>query len=143
MNTPRESIYSGIFALLSTAVDGLNFQTLSRRVKLWDKVPPSDQPALFMQQLDEEALTLKTPAPPTAFVLRVDVLIYVFNPSECDSAASALNNAVDKITSLFRPGKTLGLAGVLEARVDGKIQYGEGLLTGQGVAIVPIRILAV
>lgn len=155
MNTPRETLYSTLFAMLASAVDGLAFKTISRRVRIWSEVPPEEQPALFMRQVREKAVGERPH--PNKWEIDVDVPIYVFAGSGPDDlTAPTLNAAIDRIERLIPTGppqnrppgalykpQTLGLPGVLDVRINGEIMYGEGATSGQGVAVIPIRITAV
>ncbi len=146
MNSPRETIYGALFALLQTAVDGLNFKTVSRRVQIWSQIPPEEQPALFMRQVREVAVGQR--GTPNKWELFVDVPIYAYAGSgPNDLTAPTLNAAVDRIEKLIPSNgpivQNLGLKGVSEVRILGEIMYGEGAISGQGVAVVPLRIIAV
>ena len=150
MTTPRETIYSTIFAALVKAVDGLNFVTASRKMKLWTEVPPSEQPAIFMHQIKEGASmgSAKAPGPPNMNILEIDVVVYATaGQGQDDIIAPLLNNVADRIESLFPPpprqAQTLVIPGVSSIRVTGDIEYREGNLTGQGIVIIPLRVVAV
>ena len=149
MVTARETIYSTIFAALKGAVDGLNFVTVSRKFKLWSDVPPAEQPALFFNQIRENASmgSATAPGPPNMVVLNIDVVIYVFaGQGPEDTPAPLMNSAIDAIEKLFPPPprkpETLVIPGVSSIRVFGDIEYREGT-TGQGIAIVPLKVIAV
>lgn len=147
MNSSREAIYGSLFAALRGAVTDLGFRTISRRVRLWTDVNPADQPALFMQQVSERAEYAGRNIP-IKWDLFVDVPVYVFGgQGPDDSPMPLLNAAIDAIESLFPPGgpkpTTFGLRGVSEVRIFGDVEIGQGNLSGQGVAVIPIRIVAV
>lgn len=147
MNTSRETIYSSLFTLLSNALTSLGFITLSRHPANWTNVAPEDQPAMFMQQISEKAIVLPSPAPPTKWELLVDVVLYVNVGSDPTALSSTLlNAAVDAIESRIPIGikvQNLGLQGVIEVRINGNVEYALGSLAEQGIALVPIRIVAV
>lgn len=149
MTSSRESIYGALFLALTKAVSNLGFRTISRQVRLWSEVDPADQPALFMDEKKEEAIT--DPRGPRGIPIKwelfVDVPVYAFGgQGPDDSAAPVINAALDAIESLFPPGgpkvQTLGIPGVSEIRIFGAIEIGQGNKSGQGIAVVPIRIVA-
>jgi len=148
MNTPREVIYQTIFNQLKEAVvTPLNFKTASRRLVAWDKVDPSQQPALYQTQKSEVA-TVGGRGMPTKWDLDIDVTLYVNAGNDENLIPSSyLNPAVDIIEGLF-PGaatstyQTLGIPGVQEIRIQGEVIYYEGLLGAQAVCLIPIHIIA-
>lgn len=146
MNSSREIIYGALFAKLQAAVGPLGFNTMSRRSRLWTEVPVEEQPAMFMRQVHEKTIVAGREIP-TKWELLVDVPIYVFaGPGRDDSAAPLMNAAIDNIEKLFPIGGPVkqdlnGL--VVEARIFGDIMIGEDNLTGQGIAVIPIRVVAV
>lgn len=150
MTTSRETIYAACLAALQLAVTDLPFKTFSRRMMLWTQVPIDRQPALFLKQVREE-IVLQGDDPnalPAKTAIYVDAVIYCNAGSDITvSSAPLLNAAVDAIEKFFKPGPNhkspnLGISGVLGARVVGTVEYGEGNLDGQGIAAVPIRIIA-
>lgn len=147
MNTPRETIYNTLFENLQVALSSFSFQTFSRRILPWDKVPYELQPALFQTQVSETA-TIGGRGMPAVWLLKVDVTLYVNPGNNPDFIPSSfLNPAVDAIEKLL-PGtgpqyQTFGLAGVSEIRINGEVIYYEGVLDQQAVAVVPIHIVAV
>lgn len=150
MTSSRETIYSTIFAALVKAVDGLNFVTASRKFKLWSQVPASEQPAIFMNQIREGASmgSATAPGPPNMGQLHIDVVVYATAGEGMDETISPLlNNVVDRIELLFPPppvkANTLTIPGVSSIRVFGDIEYREGNMSGQGIVIIPLKVIAV
>ena len=136
----REQIYSALFAKLQ-AVAG--FTTVSRRLKLWDDVPQSEQPALFMAQKRESATG--EPGLNRVWTFEVDVYLYA---RTCDdkeeSPATTINPLVDAVIAALAPDpitnkQTLGGL-VQHAWIEGTIETDEGVLGEQGVAVIPILI---
>jgi len=139
----REAVYAALWARLE-ALDG--FVTKSRRLLHWNDVPRHDQPALFMAQGNQQALTKTGEA--GKWLLRADVYIYVQTDDQPPApiinplidAVCAAANAIHPVT-----GRTALVAdgAVIEyCRVEGTIETDEGTLGSQAVAIVPIVILA-
>ena len=134
----REPIYSALFSLLQNAA---NFTTVSRKLKHWSDVSQNQQPAIFMAQRDEMAITQT--GQPTVWTLHVDVYIYAHSNDPNQSAAPQINALLDAVVAaLSGPNdnrQTLG--GLVHyARVDGKIQTDEGWLGEQSIAVIPIQI---
>jgi hypothetical protein len=139
----REAIYAGLFAQLA----GLGlFVTKSRTLRHWADVTSGEQPALFQAQGKETALTAT--GQPTRWELRLNVYLYVrTDPSVDDNPLNPLLDAITNkinerhpITGTNRLGSTI--PGVEWVRVDGTIETDEGTLGQQGVAIIPLLILA-
>lgn len=149
MMSSRETVYSAVFSVLLEAVTALNFKTVSRRVKLWSEVPVDQQPALFQQQVSEESTSAKAPAPPNKNFLRVDIIIYAnAGPDSSESVDPQLNAAIDAIERVFpsdprQKSLELRLPGIIDCRIHGIIEFGEGNLNGQGIVIIPLRIVAI
>lgn len=139
----REAIYAALFAK-AQSITGL--ATVSRRLKHWSDVSPVQQPALFQAQGDPVAQVER--GKPTVWLLRVDWYLYV-NCGEDPKASTAplLNEFLDNIEAALAPEvykdeQTLG--GLVQScRIVGAVQTDEGTLGAQGVAVVPIEILAV
>jgi hypothetical protein len=152
MMTSRETIMAALCALLADAqfarpINGRSSWGLfSRRVKLWSDVAGADQPALLVAEHGEnvayggESLPGKT-------TLNVDLLVYVASGKDPDAVpASDLNVALDALFACLAPGPADGrqtLGGVVAyCRIEGRIVKDPGDLDGQGLALVPVKILA-
>lgn len=146
MVSSRETIYGGLFSLTQTALNGLDFKTMSRRSRLWTDVSPEEMPALFMRQVKE--VSIKERGTPPKRELHVDLILYVYAGPEPDALADPLiNAALDRIDKMF-PSlgpvvQNMNIPGVSEVRIVGDIEMGDGQISGQGIAIVPIVIVAV
>lgn len=139
----RELIFSTLFAKVSSVAP---FVTAERQVKLWNDVPPSEQPALFMGQGDQN-VTTKFGCPSRNDML---VSLYVYCNRESDPgelAATQLNNCVDAIQEVLKPSIITGyntLGGlVFNCVIEGRIETDEGLLGPQSVAVIPVKITVV
>ena len=136
----REQIYSALYAKLAGAA---NFVTTSRKLRHWDDVGASEQPALFVVQKSEVA----DPQPkgvPTKWTLDVNVYIYV---RSSDVPSSEINPLLDSVTAALLPDNPITNAQTLGGLVhhcwiEGQIETDEGLLGDQSVCIIPVRILA-
>lgn len=136
----REAVYAALFEKLAN-ITGI--VTSSRRLLMWDDVPPASQPALFQTQIGEVAEKIR--GAPTRWRLSVDVHVYVSPGNDPISVPSiALNSILDSIETALAPDstgeQTLGNL-VSHCSIIGKVDIHEGLLGGQVVAIIPIEIL--
>jgi len=139
----REDIYAALFAK-AQAITGL--ATVSRRLRHWADVSPAQQPALFQAQGDPVAQA--EPGQPTVWLLKADWYLYVHcGEDPRASTAPLLNEVLDQIEAALAPEPYTGeqtLGGrVKRCRIVGTVQTDEGTLGAQGVAVVPIEILAV
>lgn len=137
----REAAYAGVFAKLA-AIPGL--VTKSRILRHWNDVAPEEQPALFLAQTAQQAVTRTGEA--TQWRLRADIYLYV-RTDGVTPPGTLLNPILDAIEAAFPLHPVTGqhmldVSGVAWARIDGDIETDEGTLGAQAVAIVPVTILA-
>lgn len=139
----REIIFAKLFSLISGVS---SFVTTSREVRPWSDVMPSEQPALFMGQGDQNVTTKI--GLPSRYDMHVAFYLYCnreSNPEEL--AATQLNNNLDAIQEALKPSPITGmntLGGlVFNCVIDGRIETDEGLLGPQSVAIIPVKITVV
>ena len=137
----REAAYEALFALLQR-VEG--FVTVSRRLKHYSDVPPSQQPALFMCQAGETIVTVR--GIPAKMTLRAKLWLYANAGNDPNAVPSTiLNPLADAVMAALAPPpsqqtQTLGGA-VSHAWVEGEVLTDEGLLGPQAAMILPISIL--
>ncbi len=140
----REAIMQALFALVSTST---GFTTASRRLKLWGDVGSSDKPALFMYERGDEYRGAERYVPPTV-TMNVDLFIYIDAGKDLSiEPITVLNPLVDAISAALTPSKSAGgkqtLGGLVShCWIDGKIMKDPGDLDGDGLAIIPVKILA-
>lgn len=134
-------------AQFATPINGrLSWAIVSRRVKLWSDVAAADQPALFIAE-HGETIAYASENTPGKTILNVDLLLYVAGAKDPESIpARDLNVALDALFSALAPDPASGrqtLGGlVYRCRIEGRIVKDPGDLDGQGLALVPVRILA-
>ena len=140
-----EVIYQALFDRLS-GIDG--FVTMSRRLRLWNDVAPTERPALFVTQGNQsEAPTKGLDA---IVELSAEAYIYVHEEDPTKPPSSQLNTMIDRFRAKLAPDhpdiceyQTLG--GLVEhCWIEGTIEVFEAvenMLDDQGIAIIPIRIL--
>lgn len=144
----REAIYAALLARLQT-VSGL--LTVSRRLPA--VVPPgiAEQPCAYVPVGKEVPQYVSRM--PLRWTLHLTVLVFARTDDPSQAPSSILTPLVKGIeTALqWQPGEapvspgaatTLGVAGVLHCTL-GPVEYGEGTLDGQGVAVIPLEIVAV
>ena len=140
MNASRETIYAALFALVAGAAP---FVTTSRRFRLITEMQPSELPALFQQQSGEE--TQQTRGIPPKYLMRVDIVIYSFNPDTKGAATPQLNALIDAVETALRPNPATGLQTlgglVSHCFINGKAEIFEGELGNRAAAVIPIEIL--
>ena len=132
----REEIYQALFDKVKN-IQGI--KTASRKLKHWNDVPPSEQPALFQIQKGEQPAQSK--GMPTSWNFSVELYFYV--NSQDGNPSSLLNNYIDKIEEALKPNSNgfMDLHGLVShCWIDGSIETDEGVLGDQAVAIIPISI---
>jgi hypothetical protein len=122
----------------------VGFTTASTKLKHWNDVQPTAQPAFFLSQGPQTPLPPPAPNGPHAWHLDYTGRIYVNTQGETDPA-SALNPILDAIEAAFDPmklGTAQSLGGLVQwARIEGTIETFEGTLGDQEVALIPFRLL--
>jgi hypothetical protein len=152
MMNSREAIMAALCACLakaqfSTPINGRDsWALLSRRLKLWSDVAGADQPALFITEHGEN-IAYASESLPGKTTLNVDLFVYISAGRDPDCVPSAdLNTALDAIAVCLAAEPSLGrqsLGGlVTHCRIEGRIVKDPGDLDGQGLALIPVKILA-
>lgn len=123
----------------------VGFTTSSTKLKHWNDVGKSAQPAFFLSQGPQVPQGPPAPGAPRAWLLDYTARIYVNTAGDADPA-SALNPILDAIEALFVSplGTPQTLGGLVQwARIEGAIETFEGTLGDQEVALITFRLLAV
>jgi len=138
----REAIISALFSLASGAAP---FATASRRLRLWSSVAPSEKPALFLAERSDTYARGNEAVPE---IVTMDLEIYIYIDAGKDESvvpASTLNPLLDAIDAALAPSRLTGLQTlgglVSHCWIEGKILKDAGDLDGDGVAVIPVRIL--
>ncbi|MDQ1326678.1 MAG: hypothetical protein QG564_1803 [Campylobacterota bacterium] len=138
----REQIYSALLNLVSSVAE---FNTKSRRLKLWTDVAPADMPAIFLLQQNEMAETVR--GMDIKWTFRPELYIYVSVGNDQNANPYAiLNPILDKVTDLFNSSKLIGGVQTLDGLVHsckmvGGVETDGGVLGTVAVAIIPIEII--
>lgn len=140
----REAIFAALFALITPAYAWQNAPT--RRVALWTNVPAENRPAMYQFEGHDESWNWSNSANPTVF-LEASIFVYTSCPFPA-VGATQLNTILNAITARLIPsGRDLTsgrqtLGGLVQwARIQGSVSRVPGDIDGEGMAIVPIRIL--
>jgi hypothetical protein len=122
------------------------FKHMSRKLKLWDEVPPEMQPALYMVEHGERPRTTGLGLPRRA---EWEVMLFIYARADTDELIGSiiLNNLIDAVEDVLQINNqvdnNLNLGGqVYRTFVEGMIRKDPGDLEGQALALYPIRILA-
>lgn len=138
----REAILTAFFNLVASAAP---FASASRRMKLWNSVAAADRPALFIAERGDTYVRASEAVPET-ITIEADIYIYIDAGQDADVIpASTLNTLIDAIDAALAPGPLLGrqtLGGLVShCWIEGKILKDAGDLDGDGIAVIPVKIL--
>jgi hypothetical protein len=147
----REAAFSALWTLLQTITPpiGSTWNTKSRRLRLWDKVPVAAQPALFLHkglEVHSQAHELAMPKyrwTSTVWTyFRVDT---VATSDESNVPDVIINNFIDNVEAVLLPTpqgerQTLGNV-VYHCFIDGNVATDSGALDNQAVIVIPITII--
>jgi hypothetical protein len=121
----------------------------SRILRHWADVQQSEQPVLYQTQISEKQE--KRTGQPGKWELDCKVYLYATAPSDRTPITPAMNALLARIRGVFQrdasgPGRMENrctLSGTcFDAWIEGKIETDEGVLGQQGVAIIPVHIIA-
>jgi hypothetical protein len=139
----REAIMQALFTLVSGAAA---FVTKSRRVQLWTDISPEQKPALFLNEKEEDYQNGGESYLPIV-ALTVEFFVYTY-PGNDPSVppATQMNTILDAIDAVLKPSPVTGqqtLGGLVShCYIDGKIMKTPGDIDGEGLAVIPVKILA-
>ena len=138
----REDIFEALFDLVANAAE---FKTKKRRLKLWTEVNGSQRPALFVAQRGETYIR-NSEAVPQKVVLKAEIYIYTDAGKDPNVIpATDLNKLVDAVDAALAPSPVTGrqtLGGLVShCWIEGDVMTDPGDLDGDGMAIIPVRIL--
>jgi hypothetical protein len=141
MVAARENIMQALFALVSGSA---SFATASRRLQLWD-APGLQKPAIFMYERDDVYSNGKN----YLQIVEMNVDLYIYTAPGMAAGVipiSILNPLVDAVDAALAPSKVTNrqtLGGLVShCYIDGKIMKDPGDIDGDGIAVIPVKILA-
>jgi hypothetical protein len=145
----REPIKSTLFNLIAQlrfdiGAGTQSWVSISTKLKHWDDVDRSQQPAFFLSQGPQTPLPPVAPNGPRAWHYDYTGRVYVNTAGQQDPA-SVLNPILDAIEAVFDPmqiGSPQTLSGLCQwVRLEGPIETFEGTLGDQEVALIQFRAL--
>lgn len=143
-NPDREAIYAALFALLTPAYAWKN--TPARRVKLWNDVATEQRPAMFQFEGHDEIWDWPTSANPRV-IFEASIFVYTSAPDPV-VGSTILNQTLNALTLALLPtGRDLStgrqtLGGLVHsARIQGSVTRVPGDIDGDGMAILPVRMI--
>lgn len=142
MSLNRNAIYSALFTL---GCSSSSFKTTGQRLQYWNKTP--EQPALFLRSGDDDYPPRNTPKERVKVTLNAEFWIYYLAQDPNEAPGIMLDQLITNLEDTLRPGvmceaQTLGGL-VIHCWVEGQIKKDDGALTGQAIAMVPVKILAI
>ncbi len=144
MTTSRDAAIEALVGLVASAYPWKS--SPSRKLKLWSDVPPAARPACFVFEGGLESYAWSEGAVPKRVI---EPKLFIYFSAKGDTAGAALLNSVmdalDQALALAGCDLGLGrntLAGAAySCRIDGKILKAPGVLDGDALLVVPVRIV--
>lgn len=147
-HAPRSQIFGALFDLIQTipCPVGSRWKTASQKLVQWDKVPPVNQPAIYLYRGPQKAESNKVFGV-TKWQLRATLWIY-FRTDGLQTSNTypdqITDPLLDAIEEVFQPSpqvqrNTLGGL-VYHCWIDGVIVFDSGISDGQAVCIVPLSL---
>ncbi|MCE9561889.1 MAG: hypothetical protein K8U57_07530 [Planctomycetes bacterium] len=137
----REAIFAALYTLVTA---GGQFATTGRRVKIWTDVKPAQRPALFLAERAQTYLR-NSEAVPARVTLNAELYIYTDAKDPNVIGSTQLNNLLDAIDVALAPSPVTGkqtLDGLVShCWIEGDIFFDPGDVDGDGMAIIPLKIL--
>jgi hypothetical protein len=141
----REAVMTSLFTVFQTLLAPAGpFNHMSRKLKLWDEVPPEMQPALYMVEHTERPLQSPRGLPKKA---EWEIMLFIYAKADTDDKIGSviLNNLIDEVEGVLQIDNqlenNLTLGGIVyRIWVDGLIRKDPGDLEGQALALYPIKI---
>jgi len=134
-------VFAAIFTKLQS-IPGL--VTVSRRLKHWSDVSPSEQPALFLAAGAQHP-TQNQSGLPVTWRISANLYLYAYSTDPSVSPSTTLNNLLDAIEAALVPamaGQKQTLGGLCQhCWISGPVETDEGVLGDQAMAIIPLEIL--
>lgn len=142
----RELILTDLF---NTIAATSNFTTRLRKWVQIQQTVEAERPMLLMLEDDEDWVRPRANMPPVRIFLQVTFLIYVWTNGH-DNPAQILNDLLDPITEVLRPDDSNQVLGqyrqslngkAYDAWITGKVIKVPGYRDGNGLAVIPVKVL--
>lgn len=143
-DSKAELAYQALFELLED-IDGIG--EVSRRLREPSQVMQGQQPALYINETGEMIEPTKGFEGTVASkqTLMCDLYLYVWEGTQESPCSPFLNNMIQAVRDAIAPpapSPYQELNGtVSHCWISGKIEIIEGVINGQGMAIIPVNIL--
>lgn len=148
MGAPLEQILDANFALVWAAYSWKNDQATARRIKLWADVPRTQRPALFQFEGGNHDIVWTGEGLPKG-TIEIKLFAYTDASDMTQTGSTQINNIFDAIKAAYTPtgadalrGRRVTLGGTVQhARIEGQVFRDPGDIDGDGLLIVPVKIL--
>lgn len=143
MSSPtREQAYTALFGLLSP-LQGVSFNTVSRKLRFLDDLMSPEFPALTVAVGSQKVMPRA--GVPSKRTYSARVFIYVEAADATVPSGIQLNNLIDVVDEALAPNpftsvQTLGGA-VAHAWIEGTIEIFEAIKTQRAAAVIPVTML--
>ena len=142
----REAIYAALATRLATIS---NLQVFRRLPPSPQAPHPAEQPCAFVPA--DKEVPRRTARGSSVWTLSTEIILYQRTDDQGSAPATPLTALVQSIEAALQmkagdlridPSSGTTLGGLCESCDMGPVQYGEGVEDGQGIAIIPITIIA-
>jgi hypothetical protein len=143
----RNKILDGLLTVLRNGTQG-KFKIYSRKLKLWDAIPPTSKPALYLTD-HTDSYTRTGRGLPAKVIIDCRLFLYAYADVADDKAIGSviINDLVDAVERALTPGpgmevQNLGFPGEVDhCWIEGESLKEPGDVDGDALALVPIKIL--
>ncbi len=149
LETVMSTLWSQITPLIQTVgtapTTAKPFVFGSRRIQLWNDVPAGSKPAIFLYQ-DMGRSDNPNDAVPAKLTVNAGLYIYMDATDQSVYPITAINTLFQKVWDTLsdnNPTQSTFLIPGTQARlrIDGDIYFESGDLTGNGLCLIPLKIL--
>jgi hypothetical protein len=147
VNVTREAVADALFSLLQATKVGGNspFVTTGQNPKIWSKVPPGAQPAMYLVDVGETVVQNQAYGL-SKYLLHFEILLYVRADASPQAIPAVflrtLRDAIDAQMQSTPPGERQTLGGVVyHAWIEGEVLVDGGILDQQCVVMIPVKVL--
>ena len=117
----------------------------SRKFKMWNDIPKGERPALFLVH-DEEQRSQPAEGTPPYITMTVTIFIYTWSdPQSTDVPSVVIEDVLDAVDKALAPSPLIGrqtLDGLVShCWIEGQTRVVPGDLEGDGLAVIPIKVL--
>lgn len=143
----REQIFEALFILGLSSDSSYNQSVSSRKLLLWGDVDREQRPAIFLAERVQKYKEGERAQLLTSKTFFANFFIYT-NSKDVAIPATQLNNLLDSLDAALKSDPAFVMTGkqtlgglVQNVYIEGDLFFDPGDLDGDGVAIVPVKIL--